>query len=99
MNCQELLSNISDYMDIKLSYSESDNVTINFILELFKINNITKPNSLEWLNYVQTQWESSLLKDWNIIRPLKKYEIAVILDKIVNPFQKEIDIFGNLVKE
>ena len=99
MNCQELLSNISDYMDIKLSYSESDNVTINFIIELFKINNITKPNSLEWLNYVQTQWESSLLKDWNIIRPLKKYEIAVILDKIVNPFQKEIDIFGNLVKE
>ena len=62
----------------------------------------TKPDiSFEgFLEGVKRNWETKLgLKNFNSDRPITRLEVAVVFDRIAKPFEKEIDLKGELVNK
>jgi hypothetical protein len=48
--------------------------------------------------FIRTNWVAWGLADFNPDRLIKKRELAVLIDKIINPFYSiQIDHFGNYV--
>ena len=66
------------------------------ISDLFSIIAAVKPSLSSSAKWQQEVWEDLSLTDFNTNRPIKRFEIAAVLDHTLKPFElKQIDFYGN----
>lgn len=93
MTCDELAEGLSSYYTSVDKGKELVNIS-NLKGTLSKITGFSKD---EISNILKRESKSLMLENIDTDRPLTRIEIAVILDRIADPFGSfEIDIFGEL---
>ena len=94
---------IPDSIDVSASNDEKAATTADVLEILWRFgSDVMKAKSEDWNDritfkkYVQRRWGIYKLKDFNLERPLKRIEIAILFDSIFDPFNKmDVDLKGN----
>jgi len=90
----EFIRNFKTFMPIEFS-SNNENLTV---ADFFSIIEIVKPSANTSFTWQQDIWEAATLSNFNLNRPIKKYEVAVLLNKVLMPFEsKAINYTGNFI--
>ena len=74
--------------------SSNDMLTIKKFMEILKSSTLTKALSTQLKN----NWAKAGLTKFENNRPVKRFEIAVMLDKYLQPFEQNIDHKGKFIK-
>lgn len=91
VNGPELLKNLLPFASISLPVSNE--LTISEAIMVVEKANKEKDKSF---NVDEKKWKSFGLKNFNKDRKITRAELAVLLDKTLQPFEKNIDHQGNL---
>ncbi|MEL6925147.1 MAG: FAD-dependent oxidoreductase, partial [Bacteroidota bacterium] len=98
INVNTLLENSADYfLTVELKVKKEEILTIGSAIAIIDAwSNRSKADS--WQSTVQAKWSSDWsLNNYELSRPIKKYELAVLLDKTINPFARSVDLSGKLL--
>lgn len=94
------LDGLSDYYPLiknKIEYSNTP-VTINGAIKIIElILKDERINNIDVLDRVKNMWKEFGFKNFDLERYILKGEMAVIIDQILDPFnRKQVDIVGNI---
>ena len=94
VNATEFLKNIHEFEDIqnKLVVVPVGNLTISDAFDIIKRLKESKP-----FFDLSTLWKSVGLVDFNPNRFIRRYELSVLLDKLLDPFNKKINHKGHFI--
>lgn len=90
---KEFIKNLHDYENINANTTDiipTENLKIISAFEM--LSSLTNANKIF---EPEANWSKWGLKNYDANRPIKKYELAVMIDKILNPFSRKIDYNGN----
>lgn len=78
----------------KIYKTSNDILIIDKFIQILKTATLQKSISSQ----IKNDWANAGLTNFNKSRPIKRFEIAVMLDKYLQPFENNIDHKGNLIK-
>jgi hypothetical protein len=85
------------YPATKIENFESDSLTLEYAIDL--IGNIARQENIKFDRDIYKDAEKLYAKygmgDFNINAPITRGTFAVLVDEFLNPFKKEVDIYGN----
>jgi len=75
----------------------ADTFTIGDMLSFISDQTLTEPKTLELT--LKKQWKEvyGFNKDFDMARPVTRYEFAVLMNKYINPFKTHVDLTGRVV--
>ena len=82
------------------SFSRKKYKTSNDVLTIKKFMEILKASTLKeaFSKQIENEWSNAGLTNFDNNRPVKRFEIAVMLDKYLQPFEQNIDHKGKFIK-
>ncbi len=91
----KFIENFKTFMPLQLSIN-TDVLSISDLFSIIASVNPALSSSTKWQYQL---WEASSLKDFDINRPIKRFEIAAVLNQTLKPFElKQIDFYGNFIQ-
>jgi hypothetical protein len=73
-------------------------LTVDDVVELLHVLIKKEEDKKLFRRKIEEQWETLNLKNFDINRPITRLELAAILDKTWNPFDREVGFDGQLRK-
>ncbi len=91
------LEGLKDYYTCKVENPEGDSLTLKYTISL--IRDIARNENIKIDGDIYKEAEKLYVKygmgDFNINTPIQRGAFAVLVDEFLNPFKKEVDIYGN----
>lgn len=91
------LEGLKDYYTCKVENPEGDSLTLKYAISL--IRDIARNENIKIDGDIYKEAEKLYVKygmgDFNINTPIQRGAFAVLVDEFLNPFKKEVDIYGN----